>query len=39
MLLNENYIRVCIDTNLTRFILGMVCQHKDSLSQLLIIFS
>jgi len=39
MLLNENYIRVCIDINLTYFILGMVCQHKDSLSQLLFIFS
>jgi hypothetical protein len=39
MLLNENYIRVCIDINLTHFILGMVWQHKDSLSQLLFIFS
>jgi hypothetical protein len=39
MLLNENYIRVCIDINLTNFILGMVCQHKISLSQLLFIFS
>jgi len=39
MLLNENYIRVCIAINLTHFVLGMFCQHKDSLSQLLFIFS
>ena len=39
MLLIENYIRVCIDINLTHFISVMVCQHKDSLSQLHFIFS